>query len=128
VNPSSFWQGRERYTVFDMRYGDGSQVAALIDAWRRDPMRPARLHIVALTEGLLPGFHRVPQVDDAIKLELLFAPLDAALSQLSARIDFVRLDGMQGDRKSTRLNSIHIQKFRMLTPARNKLKHDILIQ
>ena len=96
MNPASFWQGRERYTVFDTGYGDGSRAAAWIDAWRRDPARPARLHIVALAEGLLPGFHRVPQADDAVTLDLLNAPLDAALAQLSARIDFAYLHGVRG--------------------------------
>ena len=96
MNPASFWQGRERYTVFDTSYGDGGRVAALVEAWRRDPMRPARLHIVVLADGLLPGFHRVPQEDDAVTLDLLCAPPDAALAQLSARIDFVWLDGVQG--------------------------------
>ena len=95
MNPASFWQGRERYTVFDTRYGDGSGVRALVDAWRRDPARPARLHIVALAEGLLPGFHRIPQDDDGVTLDLLCAPLDAALAQLSARIDFAFLNGVQ---------------------------------
>lgn len=96
MTPSSFWQGRERYTVFDSRYGEGSRVAALVEAWRRDPMRPARLHIVALAEGLLPGFHRVPQDDDAVTLDLLCAPLETALAQLSARIDFAYVHGVQG--------------------------------
>lgn len=96
MNPASFWQGRDRYTVFDTRYGDGSRVAALIDAWRRDPARPARLHIVALADGLLPGFHRIPQSGEAVTLDLLSAPPDAALAQLSARIDFAYLAGVQG--------------------------------
>ncbi len=96
MNPSSFWQGRERYTVFDTRYGDGSRVEALVEAWRRDPTRPARLHIVALADRLLPGFHRIPQSDDAVTLDLLSAPLDAALAQLSARIDFTYLRAVAG--------------------------------
>jgi len=96
VTPSSFWQGRERYTVFDTQHGDGSRVAALVEAWRRDPARPAHLHIVALTEGLLPGFHRVPQDDDAVTLDLLCVPLETALAQLSARIDFAYVHGVQG--------------------------------
>ncbi len=96
MNPASFWQGRERYTVFDTQYGDGSRVAALIASWRCDPARPARLHIVALTKGLLPGFHRVPQDDDAVTLDLLCAPLETALAQLSARIDFAYVHGVQG--------------------------------
>jgi tRNA 5-methylaminomethyl-2-thiouridine biosynthesis bifunctional protein len=96
VNPSRFWQGRERYTVFDTAYGDGTRVAALIEAWRIDPERPARLHIVALAEGLLPGFHRIPQPEPGVTLDLLHAPLDAALAQLAARIDFVQLHGLRG--------------------------------
>ncbi len=96
MNPTSFWQGRARYTVLDTRYGDGSRVSGLIEAWRRDPARPARLHIVALADGLLPGFHRIPQSDDAVTLDLLSAPLDAALAQLSARIDFAYLARVQG--------------------------------
>ncbi|WP_305824380.1 FAD-dependent 5-carboxymethylaminomethyl-2-thiouridine(34) oxidoreductase MnmC [Massilia brevitalea] len=96
MTPSSFWEGRERYTVFDTQYGDGSRVAALVEAWRRDPARPARLHIVALSNNLLPGFHRVPQDDDAVTLDLLCAPLETALSQLSARIDFAYIHAVQG--------------------------------
>ena len=96
MNPTRFWQGRERYTVFDTAYGDGRRAAALIDAWRNDPERPARLHIVALAEGLLPGFQRIPQKEAGVTLDLLNAPLDAALAQLAARIDFVQLQGLRG--------------------------------
>ena len=90
-----FWRGRERYTVLHTRYGDGGAVEALVQAWRTDPARPARLHIVALAEGLLPGFHRIPQPDEGVTLDLLSAPLDAALAQLAARIDFAFLAGVQ---------------------------------
>jgi tRNA 5-methylaminomethyl-2-thiouridine biosynthesis bifunctional protein len=96
VNPSRFWQGRERYTVFDTAYGSGARAAALIEAWRKDPERPERLHIVALSDGLLPGFHRIPQPDANLTLDLINAPLDAALAQLAARIDFVQLQGLRG--------------------------------
>jgi tRNA 5-methylaminomethyl-2-thiouridine biosynthesis bifunctional protein len=96
VNPTRFWHGRERYTIFDSAYGDGSRTAALIAAWRNDPERPARLHIVALTEGLLPGFHRIPQPDPGVTLDLLNAPLDTALAQLAARLDFIQLSGLRG--------------------------------
>ena len=96
MNPARFWQGRERYTVFDTHYGSGTHIAALIDAWRRDPLRPARLHIVALAGGLLPGFHRIPQDDPGITLDLLAAPLEPALAQLAGRIDFACLRALQG--------------------------------
>jgi tRNA 5-methylaminomethyl-2-thiouridine biosynthesis bifunctional protein len=93
---ASFWQGRERYTVFDTQYGAGAHVAALIEAWRADPARPMRLHIVALADGLLPGFHRIPQKHAGVTLDLLAAPLENALSQLSGRIDFAFLRAMEG--------------------------------
>ena len=96
MNPSRLWQGRERYTVFDTAYGDGKRAAALIEAWRKDEERPARLHIVALADGLLPGFHRIPQAQEGVTLDLLSAPLDTALAQLAARIDFVQLHGLRG--------------------------------
>jgi tRNA 5-methylaminomethyl-2-thiouridine biosynthesis bifunctional protein len=87
------WRGRERYTVFDSDYGDGSAVRALLQAWRSDPQRPARLHVVAIARDRMPGFHRIPQADAAVTLDLLSAPPDAALAQLAARLDFIRLHG-----------------------------------
>ncbi|CAN7596544.1 FAD-dependent 5-carboxymethylaminomethyl-2-thiouridine(34) oxidoreductase MnmC [Massilia sp. LjRoot122] len=90
------WRGRERYTVFDTAYGGGARVRALQDAWRADPERPARLHVVALTEGLLPGFHRIPQDDPGLTLTLLAAPLDEALAQLGAQPDYFHLQGIAG--------------------------------
>lgn len=94
--PSAFWQGRERYTVLHTRHGDGAAVRELVAAWRADPARPARLHIVTLADGLLPGFHRIPQDDAGVTLDLLCAPLDAALAQLAARIDCAILAGVEG--------------------------------
>ncbi|WP_460829663.1 FAD-dependent 5-carboxymethylaminomethyl-2-thiouridine(34) oxidoreductase MnmC1, partial [Massilia agilis] len=88
------WRGRERYTVFDADYGDGSGVRALVQAWRDDPLRPARLHVVARAGGLMPGFHRIAQAETGVTLDLLSAPLDAALAQLVARLDFIRLHGI----------------------------------
>ncbi|TFW30832.1 FAD-dependent oxidoreductase [Massilia horti] len=88
------WRGRERYTVFDSAFGDGSAVRALIGTWRQDPERPQRLHIVALADGLLPGFHRIPQADPNVTLDLLANPFESALAQLLARIDFIRLHGI----------------------------------
>jgi tRNA 5-methylaminomethyl-2-thiouridine biosynthesis bifunctional protein len=94
MDPRALWRGRDRYTVFDAAYGDGAAVRALIEAWRADPARPARLHVIARADGLLPGFHRIPQDDPAVTLDLLAAPLDAALAQLAARLDFIRLHGI----------------------------------
>lgn len=90
MEPHQHWRARERYTVFDSRYG-GDAIAALVQAWRDDPQRPRHLHIIALEPGLQPGFHRVPQAEPGVTLDLLAAPLDEALAQLMARIDFARL-------------------------------------
>jgi tRNA 5-methylaminomethyl-2-thiouridine biosynthesis bifunctional protein len=90
------WRGRERYTVFDACHGDGSAVRALVQAWRDDPRRPARLHIVALAHDLMPGFHRIPQQDAGVTLDLLAVPMDTALAQLYGRLDFIRLHGVEG--------------------------------
>lgn len=96
MNPARFWQGRERYTVFDNAYGNGARTAALIAGWREDPERPDSLHIVALADGLLPGVHRIPQQDAQVTLDLINAPFEAALAQLSARLDFIQLQGLRG--------------------------------
>ena len=90
------WRGRTRYTVFDNEHGDGSRFAALVEAWRADPQRPARLHVVALTNRLQPGFHRIPQADAGLTLDLLAAPLETALAELNARPDRIYLHGAQG--------------------------------
>jgi len=97
VDLGPHWRGRERYVVFDAAWGDGSAFEALATAWRADPQRPAHLHYIALAEGMLPGFHRLPQADAAITLDLLCAPLAAALAQLSARLDAVRLNDARGE-------------------------------
>jgi tRNA 5-methylaminomethyl-2-thiouridine biosynthesis bifunctional protein len=91
VDLQAHWHGRERYTVFDSCHGDGRAVEALLQAWRADPARPAHLHVIALAHDLMPGFHRIPQQDPGVTLDLLAAPIDEALAQLSARLDFIRL-------------------------------------
>lgn len=88
------WRGRERFVIFDSQWGDGAAFVAWVDAWRADPQRPARLHVIALAHGELPGFQRVAQPDDAVTLDLLHAPFEAALAQLAARIDAVYLHGL----------------------------------
>jgi len=92
----AYWRGRERYTVFDTHYGDGARTRALQDAWRADPDRPERLHIVALAEALLPGFHRIPQDDPRLTLTLLATPFDSALAQLGAQPDYFYLQDVAG--------------------------------
>ena len=90
------WQGRARFTVFDSAFGTGERFHALVQAWRDDPLRPARLHYIALDASPLPGCRRLPQADEAVTLDLLSAPLEAALAQLDARIDAIELHGGHG--------------------------------
>jgi tRNA 5-methylaminomethyl-2-thiouridine biosynthesis bifunctional protein len=91
------WRGRERFVVFDTDWGIGAAFAAWVEAWRADPRRPAHLHVIAIARGELPGFRRMlpPLQDQAITLDLLHVPLETALSQLAARIDAVRLHGLE---------------------------------
>jgi tRNA 5-methylaminomethyl-2-thiouridine biosynthesis bifunctional protein len=90
-----FWRGRERYTVFFTDYSE-RDAGELQQAWRADPDRPARLHIVALAPSLQPGFHRIPQEDPRLTLTLLAAPLESALAQLGAQPDAVCLHAAEG--------------------------------
>lgn len=89
------WRGRERYTVFFSRHGEG-EIAGLQAAWHADPERSARLHVVALAPNLQPGFHRIPQTDPRLTLTLLSAPFETALAQLGAQPDAVFLGGVSG--------------------------------
>ncbi|MBC7453603.1 MAG: FAD-dependent 5-carboxymethylaminomethyl-2-thiouridine(34) oxidoreductase MnmC [Massilia sp.] len=91
------WRGRERFVIFDAHWGEGAAFAAWVDAWRNDPLRPARLHVIAcapVQAPALPGFQRRLLPDGALTLDLLHAPLDMALDQLAARIDAVYLHGV----------------------------------
>lgn len=85
------WAGRERYTVLVGSYRQ-AEIDRCIAHWREDPQRPHRLHIIAIADGPLPGFERIAQQESAITVDLLHAPLLAALAQLQARIDAVSID------------------------------------
>jgi tRNA 5-methylaminomethyl-2-thiouridine biosynthesis bifunctional protein len=94
------WSTQARFTVFDSDYGDGAAFRVLADVWRTDPHRSPHLHVIALSPHrqpnlLLPGFHRIPQAEPGLTLDLLCAPIDEALGQLSARVDLFRLHGLQ---------------------------------
>ena len=98
------WCTQARYTVFDSDYGDGASFRVLADVWRTDPHRSPHLHVIALcADGQpthlqpncpLPGFHRIPQAEPGLTLDLINAPLEDALGQLSARVDLFRLHGL----------------------------------
>lgn len=85
------WRGKAHFTIFDTGYGGGVRFRAVLQAWRDDPQRPARLHYIALHHSPLPGFRRIPQDNPAVTLDLLCAPLGAALAQLDARLHAIVL-------------------------------------
>ena len=89
------WCSRARYTVFDAHYGDGSAIRVLTDVWRTDPRRSPKLHVIAVCDHLLPGFHRMPQSEPGLTVDLISAPLDEALAQLTARVDLFRLHDIE---------------------------------
>jgi len=97
VRAAERWRGRTRFTVFDSDYGDGAALRALVEAWRADPRRPPHLHLIALDSSLMPGVHRIPQRDAGVTLDLVSAPIDAALAQLAARVDLFVLHGLAPD-------------------------------
>jgi len=88
------WRGRERCTVLDAAH-DEQRLRVLVDVWRTDPLRSPHLHVIALCGHLMPGFHRMPQSEPGLTIDLVNAPVDAALAQLSARVDLFRLRGME---------------------------------
>jgi tRNA 5-methylaminomethyl-2-thiouridine biosynthesis bifunctional protein len=96
------WRTQARYTVFDTAYGDGAAFRVLADVWRTDPHRSPHLHLIAVCaepepDCLLPGFHRIPQAEPGITLDLISAPLVPALGQLAARVDLFRLHGLEDE-------------------------------
>ncbi|HEX8611677.1 MAG TPA: FAD-dependent 5-carboxymethylaminomethyl-2-thiouridine(34) oxidoreductase MnmC [Telluria sp.] len=91
MNWQTTWGERAHFVIFDAAYGDGAAFQKTLHAWRNDPQRPARLHYIALADEALPGYRRVPQIEDAVTLDLLTAPLDTALEQLTARLDAIWL-------------------------------------
>ncbi|NHZ88404.1 FAD-dependent 5-carboxymethylaminomethyl-2-thiouridine(34) oxidoreductase MnmC [Massilia sp. CCM 8733] len=91
MNWQTIWSERAHFVIFDAAYGDGAAFQKTLHAWRNDPQRPARLHYIALANDALPGYRRIPQIEDAVTLDLLTAPLDSALEQLTARLDAIWL-------------------------------------
>ena len=97
MNWQELWAERASFVIFDACHGDGAGFREAVKAWRADPARPGRLHYIALDrQAAMPGLRRVPGHGDAVTLDLLGAPIDAALSQLRAQLDFAWLHGMAG--------------------------------
>ncbi|WP_332654657.1 FAD-dependent 5-carboxymethylaminomethyl-2-thiouridine(34) oxidoreductase MnmC [Brevundimonas sp.] len=117
------WRGRRRFTVAELGFGTGLNIAALLDLWRREGPPDSQLHIfsvegfplsreeaaralgtwpelaapaAALLEGwpaATPGFHRIDLPGFNATLDLAVGEADWTLSQWSGRADAWFLDG-----------------------------------
>jgi len=117
------WRGRSRFTVAELGFGTGLNIAALLDLWRREGPPDGRLHIFSVegfplgrdeaaralgawpeisdaADALLgawpaptPGFHRLDLPGFNATLDLAVGDAAWALSQWSGRADAWFLDG-----------------------------------
>jgi tRNA 5-methylaminomethyl-2-thiouridine biosynthesis bifunctional protein len=117
------WTGRRRFTVAELGFGTGLNIAALLDLWRREGPAEGRLHIVSVegfpltrdeaaralsawpeiaeaAEALLaawpaptPGLHRLDLPDFNATLDLAVGEVEDALTQWSGAADAWFLDG-----------------------------------
>ena len=92
----SAWRGKARFTIFDSGHDHQVRFDAVLQLWLADPARPARLHYIALGDGAMAGFRRVPQVHPGVTFDLLVTPLATALAQLDARLDALMLHDLEG--------------------------------
>lgn len=117
------WAGRRRFTVAELGFGTGLNIAALLDLWRREGPRGGRLNVFSVegfplereeaaralsawpelagaAEALLaawpertPGFHRLDLPAFNAVLDLAVGEVDRALAQWTGRADAWFLDG-----------------------------------
>ena len=117
------WRGRRRFTVGELGFGTGLNIAALLDLWRREGPRDGRLNIfsvegfplgrdeaaralaswpeIAEAAGALlevwpatsPGFHRLDLPGFNATLDLAVGEAAWALSEWSGQADAWFLDG-----------------------------------
>lgn len=117
------WAGRSRFTVAELGFGTGLNIFALLDLWRRDRPRDARLHVFTI-EGFplarneaeralaawpeladiagallsrwpaqTPGFHRIDLPEFSAVIDLAIGDVSWALSQWTGQADAWFLDG-----------------------------------
>lgn len=114
------WRGHADFVVLDTGFAAGERFLALWQAWRQDPLRCQRLHIVALEPHPLAAVDLVrahqtsPQADLALELRQAWPPLTSNLHLLDFESGSVRLTLGLGDMpsllRSLRLhaNAIHL--------------------
>ena len=117
------WAGRRAFTVAELGFGSGLNIAALLDLWRRHRPEGGRLHIFSIegypldaeqarralsawpgigeaTAALVdrwpaatPGFHRIDLPEFHAVLDLAVGEVEWALAQWTGRADAWFLDG-----------------------------------
>jgi len=120
------WRGRDQFVILETGFGLGINFLATLRAWRDDPQRPRRLHLVsvelhpvsrrdlvdAAPAGLqplarelaaiwplpLPGLHRLAFDGGAVTLTLALGDARAVLPQLVLGADAIYLDGFAPER------------------------------
>ncbi|WP_332657277.1 tRNA (5-methylaminomethyl-2-thiouridine)(34)-methyltransferase MnmD [Brevundimonas sp.] len=117
------WAGRRRFTVAELGFGTGLNIAALLELWRREGPAGGRLHVFSVegfpldreeaaralsawpalgeaAEALLsawpaptPGFHRLDLPGFNAVVDLAVGEVEWALAQWTGRADAWFLDG-----------------------------------
>lgn len=117
------WEGRKRFTVAELGFGTGLNIAALLDLWRREGPVGGRLHVFSVegfplsrdeaaralgawpevaeaAQALIeawpagaPGFHRLDLPAFSASLDLAIGEVEPVLSRWSGLADAWFLDG-----------------------------------
>ena len=108
------WRGQDDFVVLDTGFAAGERFLALWQAWRQDPLRCQRLHIVALelhpltAADLLQAHQDSPLAEMAQALALAWPPMTPNLHLLDFEAGHVRLTLGWGDVPSL-LRSLRLQ-------------------
>lgn len=124
------WRGRDQFVILETGFGQGLNFLATWQAWRDDPARCKRLHVVSIEKhpftqaGLaqvhtslgdlatlgrelrdawplaLPGLHRLEFDGGAVTLTLAFGDVAAMLPKLALGVDAFYLDGFSPSRNA----------------------------
>jgi len=90
------WQQRQQWSILDTDFLQGQYFFFLCDEWRRDPLRPQRLNVMALVEeaplwDLTPGVHRLSFDKGQIQLTIAVGPREKMIRQIKGQADHVLL-------------------------------------
>ena len=85
------WRRRESFVVLQTRFGSGHNFLALWNAWRQDPERSARLHVIAI-EPSPPTREALAQAHRASLLAALAQELVQAWPPLTPNLHRLSLD------------------------------------